>query len=54
MRKQFRNKRRACALCKPHKRGWEYRFKAAERAGRRAAEHEVRAASVRCRAVPPS
>lgn len=26
MRKQFKIKRRCCALCKPHKRGWASRW----------------------------
>lgn len=27
MRKQYKNKKRACGLCKPHKRGWSKRWK---------------------------
>ena len=27
MRKQFKNKKRACALCKPFKRNWQNRWK---------------------------
>jgi len=26
MRKQFKNKKRACGLCKPFKRGWQNRW----------------------------
>ena len=28
MRKRLKNKRRSCKLCKPHKTGWEVRWKA--------------------------
>jgi hypothetical protein len=31
MRKQFKIKRRSCALCKPHKHGWASRWKPRER-----------------------
>ena len=27
MRKQYKKKKRSCALCKPHKMGWENRWK---------------------------
>ena len=27
MRKRFKNKKRSCALCKSHKRGWSTRWK---------------------------
>lgn len=27
MRKQYKNKKRSCALCKPWKRNWEKRWK---------------------------
>jgi hypothetical protein len=27
MRKRFKNKKRACGLCKPFKRGWDRRWK---------------------------
>lgn len=30
-RKQFKLKRRSCALCKPHKMGWEPRLKSKQR-----------------------
>ena len=26
MRKRYKNKKSSCALCKPHKRGWEKRY----------------------------
>jgi hypothetical protein len=31
-RKRFKRKRRSCALCKPHKRGWDTRWKPKEAA----------------------
>jgi hypothetical protein len=34
MRKQYKHKRRSCALCKPHKMGWTKRWKAKEQAKR--------------------
>lgn len=46
MRKQFTNKRRACALCKPHKRGWARRWTVADQAARLQAERELRAATM--------
>lgn len=46
MRKQFTNKRRVCALCKPHKRGWARRWTVSDQAARQQAEHEIRAAGV--------
>ena len=30
MRKQLKNKKRSCNLCKPHKTGWENRWKPKE------------------------
>lgn len=30
MRKQYKTKKRACGLCKPHKRGWAKRWKFGE------------------------
>jgi hypothetical protein len=30
MRKQLKRKKRSCALCKPHKVGWERRWKPRE------------------------
>ena len=44
MRKQFKNKKASCALCKPHKRGWASRWKPAERAAQVAFERERRLA----------
>lgn len=34
MRKAYKQKRRSCALCKPHKVGWGKRWKAKEAATR--------------------
>jgi hypothetical protein len=31
MRKMYKNKRRSCQLCKPHKRGWANRWKEKEK-----------------------
>lgn len=31
MRKQYKIKKRSCALCKPHKMGWDKRWKPKER-----------------------
>lgn len=42
MRKQYKRKLRCCALCKPHKAGWDRRWKPKERELMRAAEREVR------------
>jgi hypothetical protein len=30
MRKRMKNKKRCCALCKPHKRGWILKYKKKE------------------------
>ncbi len=40
MRKMYRVKRRACALCKPNKRGWDKRWKPKEEAAIRRFERE--------------
>jgi hypothetical protein len=32
MRKRYERKRRRCVLCKPHKRGWDTRWKPKEAA----------------------
>lgn len=42
MRKQFKNKARSCALCKPHKRGWDHRWKPRERQAIREADRAMR------------
>ncbi len=47
MRKQFKIKRRSCALCKPHKRGWAARWPARQRQALQQAEQEIRAAGAR-------
>ena len=31
MRKQYKNKKRSCAMCKPHKRKWDNRWKVKEK-----------------------
>lgn len=31
MRKQYKKKKRSCALCKPHKMGWDNRWKRKEK-----------------------
>jgi hypothetical protein len=40
--KMYKRKRRACGLCKPHKRGIEKRWKARELAKRQAMEKDAR------------
>ena len=40
MRKNYKRKRRSCALCKPHKVGWDKRWKPKEAARRMEMEHE--------------
>jgi len=42
MRKTYKQKRRSCALCKPHKVGWEKRWKPKEAAQRIVMERECR------------
>jgi hypothetical protein len=42
VRKRFKLKLRSCALCKPHKRGWEHRWKAKELQLAELAEREMR------------
>ena len=42
MRKVYKKKRRSCALCKPHKMGWEKRWKPKEAARVRAMEGELK------------
>lgn len=44
MRKRYRMKLRSCSLCKPHKRGWDNRWKAKELASGVLAEREIRSA----------
>lgn len=44
MRKRYKNKRRSCALCKPHKRGWDLRWRPRELAALARAEREENAA----------
>lgn len=45
MRKNYRRKRRSCALCKPHKVGWDSRWTAKEAALRKALDLERQRAS---------
>ena len=42
MRKRYRHKRKSCALCKPHKRGFAARWRARELAAIARAEREAR------------
>lgn len=41
MRKQYKKKKRSCALCKPHKMGWDNRWKKKEREKRDLDEEEI-------------
>ena len=43
MRKRLKDKRRSCALCKPHKRKWEGRWKRRELDFIERAEREIKA-----------
>ncbi|MFP5507395.1 MAG: hypothetical protein ACLGH6_14455 [Gammaproteobacteria bacterium] len=43
MRKRYKNKRRSCALCKPHKRGRDLRWRPRELADLERAERELAA-----------
>ena len=47
MRKRYKNKRKSCALCKPHKRGFAVRWRAREFAEIVRAEREARAGDTR-------
>jgi len=40
MRKGYKRKQRSCVLCKPHKVGWDLRWKAKEAARRLTIEHD--------------
>lgn len=42
MRKSYKQKRRSCGLCKPHKVGWDSRWTAKEAAIRKSIELESR------------
>jgi hypothetical protein len=44
MRKRYKQKRRSCSLCKPHKRGWDNRWTVKDRLLIERAEKEIRAA----------
>jgi len=41
-RKRYKNKKRSCAMCKPHKRKWEKRWKPKELAKLEQDEKEIR------------
>lgn len=41
MRKQLKNKRRSCALCKPHKTGHSNRWKPKEKAAQKTAAQQI-------------
>jgi len=43
MRKQYKNKLRSCGLCKPHKRGWNSRWKPQQRQVLFETDREIRA-----------
>ncbi len=45
MRKQLKNKKRACGLCKPHKRGGAKRWTPKDAARLKSAESEIREAT---------
>ncbi len=45
MRKNYKQKRRSCALCKPQKVGWESRWTTKESARRNAMELDIRRTS---------
>jgi hypothetical protein len=47
MRKQYKRKSRSCGLCKPHKIGWERRWKSKDRQFMRSSDTEIRAAGPR-------
>ena len=47
MRKRYKIKRKSCALCKPHKRGFAVRWRARELAEIVRAESEARAGDTR-------
>lgn len=42
VRKNYKQKRRSCALCKPHQVGWDSRWTAKEAARRKLMEGECR------------
>ena len=41
MRKQTKKKKRSCAMCKPHKMGWENRWKKKEKQQMELDEEEI-------------
>lgn len=46
MRKRYKNKRKSCPLCKPHKRGFAIRWRPQELASITRAEREAREAGM--------
>jgi hypothetical protein len=42
MRKRMKLKKRSCAMCKPHKMGWNQRWKIKDLRDLRIAEQEIR------------
>jgi hypothetical protein len=42
MRKQYKIKKRSCGLCKPHKQGWDNRWKAKDKAVMHRTEQEIK------------
>ena len=46
MGKVYKRKRRACALCKPHKRGWVKRLKVKEVSRVHAMDQQIRKSGV--------
>jgi hypothetical protein len=40
MRKQYKRKKRSCAMCKPHKMGWEKRWHISDKRKLETARHE--------------
>ncbi len=53
MRKRYKSKRACCALCKPHKRGWDRRWPVRELAALARAEREMRVAAYGDRSGTP-
>lgn len=41
MRKRYKNKKKSCGLCKPHKRGWSNRWKDKEMQKLKISEKEI-------------
>lgn len=41
MRKQYKKKKKSCAMCKPHKMGWDNRWKHKEKIQQEVDEEEM-------------